>query len=1172
MSRMMGPPTLPVARPAMRLTVQVLPLAAEHAHGPLRAQAMADMKGRKFALPVQLQHTFRQVWDQIETRYKKNYLSPQQASAFTIYKLQDAYDCDLDVDDTVESIFAGETDPTMRMIKVVPSFTHRDFSVPVTSNLRPASAQKRAQGAVGERANKRRRIEQSQLHDIREESNPLRDQPMPTTESEHSGEDTSDDAINGAHAPNRSSRSHTGGSLVYVNGGQTGEAEFGPSVKEESPELGLPPRQPTPEVARVAPIVRKPSVTARKETPRKPRPKKAVARSSTPHRSLSVVPQTQEKTPVLETQEKPPPPQDTLQQVEDVTHSDNALPQPDDEPEPLIDTATDAAILRSPESTPSQNQHVSSREVSKRRDIYDVPSSPEFVAQKTRPKMKIATYGRSPKAIQNEVDLINSSRRLSAQAQQRTPAQRRPTRTLLDKAHAFRLPHSDEIESTPQEEDALKSSNGPQNGVATPAKATPVKTPKPGDLKRPTVALQSIGKPLKASPAKGSPRSMVGPVDKGTPHIIDPAVRARIESPRQQTSSPLVPKPQAPRQSSVRSSASAQSSRAPESPSLNHQTTTAEPATATEEARSIDKVESFHPRTVTPTIARLSTQPSVSRATPQKTPIPLPANVRTTLSKSTPTPSNGTTSDAEGFKKPALKQHSSASDSATKSLARGPAKAKEIKITAGLTSETPKKRGRPKKEPIAKPAGIENTPAPKKRGRPPKSATISSAAAPEPAAKSDSVERAQVEAANGTSPKSSSQTQHKSDAIVISSAEPESSDYDEEEEVSQDAPGPATNGVSAHDEPQSNAGDLARQPQRASQDDVEPSESNGEPQAPVQEEVSRKSPVNGAESSEQPKSTQKTTPWNTDSWNFGNIAAANGPAKEPLSNQEANAHITSSSHALWNGNMEITPENGSAREEENKSQSASPAASNRSSPALTRRPARFLSHSPTLEGSDAEEDESEEASASPSKATTPQVAAADEASDSDSDSDSNSDSSSSSESDTEMPDAPQSQPQPSTQNLASSPPQPLTQVPKSTPMVPETSQPTPSEPRTSQIYQKTPIPLPPSSQIPSTATPTLARRTTAKPPASKTNTPQRPPIRPHNSRFSGLKDQLDVVNRLTSKNGKMGAPLDVRTMDLQKLVAPKKKPVVGGIGVGLLGREESSDDEEEESESSSDSD
>lgn len=73
-------PAMAVPSGRMRLTVEVLALSSENAHGPNRAAALAEFKGRKFALPVQVDHTFEQVWQQIEERYKKNYLSHLQAT------------------------------------------------------------------------------------------------------------------------------------------------------------------------------------------------------------------------------------------------------------------------------------------------------------------------------------------------------------------------------------------------------------------------------------------------------------------------------------------------------------------------------------------------------------------------------------------------------------------------------------------------------------------------------------------------------------------------------------------------------------------------------------------------------------------------------------------------------------------------------------------------------------------------------------------------------------------------------------------------------------------------------------------------------------------------------------------------------------------------------------
>ncbi|KAF2034551.1 hypothetical protein EK21DRAFT_56186 [Setomelanomma holmii] len=379
----------------MRLTVEVLPLTEENAHGPYRDEAIAVFKGRKFALPVHSENTLEQVWTQIEQRYKTNYLDALQAANFTIKKLQDAYDCDLDLGDTVSSIFEGETDPTMRMIKVVPSFVYRDFSVPVTSNLRPAHAQKRIRELNGEIANKRRRIE---LGDVREEVDPSRDQPVPSTESERSREGSlANPRADGRRAGSRARRSHTGGSLVFVNNSQTGQAEFGTSVKEESPEPGFPP----------------------------PAPKATVSEKNTsaPNRCQT---KSRTRTPRARTEEEV-----ATNGVDEVPETDDAatvdMQQQDAAHEP--DTQ-EAAIQRSPQSTPARSQRTPQPAATKRRDIYDVPSSPEFMSNKKAKAKK--TYSRSPRTattVQKEVDLLNSSRRWASSKPAKPGRLKKPTKT-----------------------------------------------------------------------------------------------------------------------------------------------------------------------------------------------------------------------------------------------------------------------------------------------------------------------------------------------------------------------------------------------------------------------------------------------------------------------------------------------------------------------------------------------------------------------------------------------------------------------------------------------------------------------------------------------------------------------------------------------------------------------
>ncbi|KAJ4300977.1 hypothetical protein N0V90_003066 [Kalmusia sp. IMI 367209] len=244
----------------MRLTVNVLALTAENAQGPYQAEALAAFKQRNFAIPVRPDDTFEQVWHKIEERYTKNYLEPQQAAFFTIKKLQDGWDCDLDLTDTVGSIFSEKDDQKDRVIKVIPSFVNRVYSMPVTSNLRPNS-HKRARESSEHEANKRMRqeAELQQLGDV----DPARDRPVGSIESHRRvNEHGVGSHSPGAHSTHRSIRSQSGASLIVVRETQHGVPEFGAHLKEESPELGMPAPRAIPESPAIS--FKKPSVPASK--------------------------------------------------------------------------------------------------------------------------------------------------------------------------------------------------------------------------------------------------------------------------------------------------------------------------------------------------------------------------------------------------------------------------------------------------------------------------------------------------------------------------------------------------------------------------------------------------------------------------------------------------------------------------------------------------------------------------------------------------------------------------------------------------------------------------------------------------------------------------------------------------------------------------------------------
>jgi hypothetical protein len=349
-------------------------------------------------------------------------------SNFTIQKLQDAYDCDLDLGDTVSSIFEGETDVSKRLVKVVPAFIGRDFSVPATSNLRPLHEQKRVRELHREHANKRRRIEQP--NGVREEASRTRDQPMPSTESERSRERSRVQSVaRVSRASTGSRRSLTGDSMMIVDDAQTGLREFSPDVKEESPELGLPPPtqptrrpQPSPTPVRNGVANRQSTSRPRSRTP-SPLAPEAEEQTQTEHQETNgdAIEDVQVKATQVEVEEAP---------VEDIQ---------------------EAALRASPQATPAPSHH---SPPPRRNNIYDVPSSPEFMSNKAKAKR---VYGRSPRTasdVQKEVDLLNFSRPSSNPSQRKdltsaflqdlqSPAKTRnsstPTRKKLDPEIQARL-------------------------------------------------------------------------------------------------------------------------------------------------------------------------------------------------------------------------------------------------------------------------------------------------------------------------------------------------------------------------------------------------------------------------------------------------------------------------------------------------------------------------------------------------------------------------------------------------------------------------------------------------------------------------------------------------------------------------------------------------------------
>jgi len=160
-----------------------------------------------------------------------------------IKKIQDGYDCDLDLSDTVGSIFGGEKDQEKIMIQVIQASIDRDISVPVTSNLRPANAHKRLLEIQQSGGNKRRCIEEQRYGAPIEDLHP--DRPVHSRERDVVARnfEVSNAGSLGSHDRHRGSGSGSGSgsSVIVVEDSQPGAGSGGnPSLEEppksESPE------------------------------------------------------------------------------------------------------------------------------------------------------------------------------------------------------------------------------------------------------------------------------------------------------------------------------------------------------------------------------------------------------------------------------------------------------------------------------------------------------------------------------------------------------------------------------------------------------------------------------------------------------------------------------------------------------------------------------------------------------------------------------------------------------------------------------------------------------------------------------------------------------------------------------------------------------------------------
>jgi hypothetical protein len=1153
---------MPAPNVRMRLTVQVLPLAEEDAHGPHRATALAALKERKFALPVQLDDTFELVWSRIEQRYKTNYLNPTQAAAFTIKKLQDAYDCDLDLGDTVSSIFEGETDRRMHVIKVVPSFINRDFSVPPTSHLRPGHSTKRHADFNAEHANKRRRVESHQLDNIQEEREPSPNRPIQSTETDHDGQDST--GTSGASED--LNRSRSGDSLVFVHNAQTGDAEFSTAIiKAEPIDADL-------------------SIS-----------------QDIPHTSAQPLePAPQDQTPSRGSKSPLAPPEDAPeQQSTEQTSEETAPDQQQVAASPEVDSQ-DAAIHKSPVSSVEQIAATPPPAATKRKDVYEVPSSPEFMQNKPTPAKSGTTYGRSPrtpKAVQNEVDLLNHARLLSGKAQEKT-TNSKPTPTSSKKAHSFQFPKPDEIESTPQEAAASKSTQRSQsesdsdedlttsfldktttsflnktkgdvpNGAQTPVKKNASKPAKPGSLRKASIKSLLATPATPASPAtrrssrlETSKASSVNTraqkelntkvvatpprpnTAKRNTMAMDTPSRMKYLQDLLKQSTPVARRSES--SPSVTKKSEEASAPLPTSEQQTKETSKpSEPAVETPKpsAPAVETPKTSEPAVETPRPS-FSAQSPALKATPIRSPVPLPPNVahlaRNATVSSEREPSSS--KDDAVFKKPALRAHSTLNGSpvakrATRSASseqRSTPLRSEVSLPdaaiqvaqAQADTPTPKLPASSDSKPrtrseVPLPANVRHLRGDSTPQKQPDGNVVSPTATPikqaDPTVKPSNGVSTPAETTpvveKVTKPLSREQTpvdEPTEDAIMISSRESSSTRYSDSleeqlEPAADSVDGAAETSASRTEQPVASAHNGTT---ITADDDAD--EGYGE------DEQGEDDPPTGAQppttDQQDGKTESQPTPWNTQSWGFGDIGQQNG--------------------AAGNNEESPNPDNDPADETERKSRSASVASSIRSSPAVSRQPARFLSHSPTPDASESE-DTSDEASVGRSKAASLEPTHENE------DSDSSSSSDSSDDEDADMPDLPAESTTDSNTNAAP-PSSPPLDAPKSTPLVPESSQP-------AALSHKTPVPLP-SSQAP---------------PHSSQSVSAQAADRRRYTGFRSLREQL--ADTRAPKTTTQTKTFDPRTMSLNKLA--KGKPLVA------FGGDDESSDEESSSSSDSDSD
>lgn len=1000
----------------------------------------------------------------------------------------------------------------MRVIKVVPSFINRDFSMPATSFLRPGSAQKRMRESDEEGSNKRSRLheEQRELMDM----DPARDQPLLSTESPHSYDDDRFAKARPLRDGEHPRRSKSGSPFVFIQDSQTGQDEFTTRAREESIELGDPSLR-SAQTNSTQPF-KKPLLPASKISTVNLRnthsPTESRCRSSSEDQRQHFI--------ESETTDRA----SAGHRLSRNNYAHNArqlsLPHEDD---------WDSAVLHeSPRSTPAASETAGSQvHPTKQRPLVS-PSPAPFINQQAKP---LNTYGRSPKVanqVQRDVSLLNNSRRrlsgedsakstssagaidattVDTNAREGVPSttdsktNRRPgalkkvKRPALINAHRNSWP--DEIEFTSQEDTVsrLHMQDKPSTRAIFPTRS-PASTDRRAEAPTGKQAPVRTKKNIKDTERESTPKSAAGesPIQEFQNTVQKAQTNGLKRGPRRSE----VPLPE-----NIRNLSSAD---------LEALKVKAGPLKKSEDPSTGKKPRGRPPKK--PKDPPLVKRP---RGRPRKNPLP----VDLSEPEKQPTP------------RPAKRE--AAKTMETKPVHMGNTKDPYILSSGGSSSDDSEL------ERFAEnPRGAQRT----------RQETPSLAADPP------------------TQEVHMSSTEKKHNGIMNKMFPGGHEKVRQENDPAHLAFGDVTGSPSLQEPEQYSAAE--------DKPDLVQKEGGEEIKAPQRHRrPSQKAAMDGAiETSEPAPSTSETredsnnkshpqkavapgtAPWSSESWGFSG-------ANQVDTQEESAAKLSTNPQPDLDSEGSSEPEPEPAPESEvdvSKSRSASAANSARSSPAVSRRPARFLSHSPTPEKSNSEDESAVSRSRSRSQAASLQAASDNEVSESEDSSSGNSSSGSGSEDDSadengeENEDVEMANAEPvAVRPAASEPPSSPPDVPRIlASVIPATQSSQLGKSSQPHSIHRTPVPLP--SNIRRTTTPL---RTVPRPsiPLSQRMTARRTT----QSKFPSLSQQLQTAQS-PALPASQTKKFDPKTSNFSKLVKSKGKATLHF----------SSDSEEDSSDSSSD--